>query len=275
MRSWASPFAILASILGATWASHAGTGLPERDIYLIGEQHGVRAHHQYQADLISQIEPGAIVFEMLSPEQAEGAATVDHSDRETLEASLEWAESGWPSFELYHPIFVEGQGAAIYGAALPRDVARAAISTGAAEQFTGDPVLYGLDDPLAKEEQVAREAAQGASHCDALPRSLLPGFVEAQRLRDASFTQTTIQALHETGGPVVVITGNGHVREDWGMPVYLRRAAPDVSILSIGQAVDPDDATNKHGQFGLVVVSAETPAEIEARGDPCEAFKTN
>jgi hypothetical protein len=34
---------------------------------------------------------------------------------------------------------------------------------------------------------------------------------------------------------VVIITGNGHARTDWGVPALLAVAAPDVTVFALGQ----------------------------------------
>jgi uncharacterized iron-regulated protein len=93
---------------------------------------------------------------------------------------------------------------------------------------------------------------------------MLPGMVEAQRLRDAVFARTTLEALADTGGPVVVITGTGHARKDWGMPVALRYAAPEAKVVSLGQLEAPPEDP---APFDLWRVSEPPP-----RGDPCAEF---
>jgi hypothetical protein len=87
--------------------------------------------------------------------------------------------------------------------------------------FPGDAARFGLTEALDPDEQAAREAEQQEAHCNALPEEILPGFVEAQRLRDAALAEAALAALADTGGPVVVVTGNGHARADWGVPALL------------------------------------------------------
>lgn len=89
--------------------------------------------------------------------------------------------------------------------------------------------------------------------------------VAAQRLRDAAFARTALQALKETGGPVVVITGSGHADKFRGMPVALSAAAPNVSVLSVGQV--EGDGNVPPGTFDLWLRTQATE-----RGDPCAAF---
>ena len=166
---------------------------------------------------------------------------------------------------MYYPIFAAAQDAVIYGAALPRQTVRDAFSDGAASQFQGDTVRFDLDAALPPDEQAAREDMQFQAHCHAMPREMMGGMVEAQRLRDAELARVTILALEETGGPVVVILGNGHARTDWGVPVYLRAAMPDLNFISIGQVEGEPSADPP---YDIVLAGPE----IE-RGDPCAALK--
>lgn len=238
----------------------------QADIVIIGEIHDNPDHHAAQADILSTIAPTAVVFEMLNPDQA---ATVNRSDvtGAALGEALNWEDSGWPPFDLYAPIFAALDGAIAYGAALPREQVMGVMETGPASAFAGDAALFGLNQPLESAEQSTREAGQMSSHCDALPQEMLPGMVDAQRLRDAAFSLTTLTALSETDGPVVVITGNGHARKDWGMPRYLTRAAPDATVVSVGQ-IEAEVAPSDPPPFDIWRITA--PID---RPDPCEAFR--
>lgn len=244
-------------------AAEATFALPGADIVILGEVHDNPQHHRTQARLIRDLAPAAVVFEMLSPAQA--AATNSSADRgEGLRESLGWDESGWPDWALYQPVFEAVGSVPVYGMALPRDTVTRAVTEGAAGVFGDGAADYGLSEPLPAAEQQAREAHQQAAHCNMLPASLLPGMVEAQRLRDAAFARTALQALQETGGPVVVITGTGHARTDWGMPVALQRAAPAVSVVSLGQLEAEPEAPSPYDAWRV--------AEPAAREDPCAGF---
>ncbi|SDJ90620.1 ChaN family lipoprotein [Aliiruegeria lutimaris] len=234
-------------------------------IVLLGEVHDNPAQHANQAAAVATIAPSALVFEMLTAEQAETANNTDRSDRAVLEEALDWKHSSWPDFELYHPIFLAAPDARIYGAAVAREELMAAMTEGVAEVFGEAAEQYGLA-PLPEEIQATREAFQLEAHCNALPGEMLAGMVDAQRLRDARFSQTTLAALRETGGPVVVITGNGHARRDWGMPVYLAAAAPDVVVRTLGQfELSAPEGAVPH-DFWLLTEEAE-------REDPCAVFE--
>jgi uncharacterized iron-regulated protein len=248
------------------WSAIVCAGpLAAQDVLVLGETHDNPAHHVTQAEMVQSFEPEAVVFEMLTSAQASRVTPSVRGEMQALADAVNWSESGWPSFDMYYPIFEAAPGAQIYGAQVPRDVARAAFEKGVAESFSGDAVRFGLSKPLADAEQEKREAMQMASHCDALPQHLVPKMVAIQRLRDAELARVTIQAVQDTGGPVAVITGNGHARRDWGMPVYLNRAAPDLTLRVIGQA---EDGNELRGVFDEVF--SAPPVE---RPDPCASFQ--
>jgi uncharacterized iron-regulated protein len=104
-----------------------------------------------------------------------------------------------------------------------------------------------------------------AAHCDALPEDMLPGMVAVQRLRDAVLARAVIRALEETGGPVAVITGNGHARRDWGVPAVLSEVAPDLDVWVLGQTEE-----DRPLEGGFDTVKSAPAAE---RPDPCAAFQ--
>ncbi|OZB20520.1 MAG: hypothetical protein B7X55_00070 [Rhodobacterales bacterium 34-62-10] len=234
-------------------------------VVIVGEVHDNPAHHSVQAEIVSHGQPGALIFEMLTEAQASKVTPDNRANQAGLAQDLGWADSGWPDFAMYHPIFTAAPDAAIYGAAVPRDAARAAMQVGIAESFGDDAADYGLTTPLPAEDQAAQEDLQQQAHCNAMPPEMLPMMVDLQRLRDAVLARATLRALDETGGPVVVITGNGHAREDGGVPAYLARLRPDLDILTIGQQ---EDGAGTPGRFDVMLSSPAVD-----RPDPCAVFR--
>ncbi len=227
-----------------------------QNVFVLGETHDNPLHHAEQARLIAEISPTALVFEMLSSEQAE---LVNNSERNAaLGEVIGWEDAGWPDFAMYLPIFT-ATNAPVYGARVPRADLMAAIGTDAASVFGEDAEQFGLLQPAP--EDMRQEQAD--AHCGALPDEMLDGMVEAQRLRDASFARTTLQALDETGGPVVLISGSGHARIDRGVPAYIAAARPDVEVYSIGIVELETDLP-----FDEVIIT-----EAAEREDPCNAFR--
>lgn len=237
--------------------------LPPADVVVLGEVHDNPTHHQNQARAVAALQPRALVFEMLTPDQASRARPEIMADAKALEAALGWDGTGWPDFAMYAPIFAAAPAARVHGAAVPRESLMGADPETLARRLLGDPARYGLDQPLPQAEQRAAEAEQKAAHCNALPDEILPRMVAIQRLRDAALAHAAANALAETGGPVVVITGSGHARTDRGMPVNLRAALPDIRILSVGQI------EGEAGDEPFDLWIATPPID---RPDPCAGF---
>jgi uncharacterized iron-regulated protein len=233
------------------------------DVHVLGEVHDNPTHHVEQARLTALIAPKVVVWEMLTPEQAAAIDGVDRGDRAAMEAALAWADSGWPDFAMYHPIFVAAGDAVHVGAALPRAKVRRAVEEGAATVLGAKADGWSMG-PLPEAEQTAREEEQQVAHCNALPVAMLGGMVEAQRMRDWALASAAVTAVEAGQGPVVVITGSGHARKDWGVPALIAAARPGVSVWSLGQvegAFDPDAPFD-------AVVTAPAPE----REDPCLTF---
>lgn len=249
---WACAAEISADMLDA---------VPRADVLILGEVHDNAEHHLNQARAVFSLQPKAVVWEQLSAEAAAGVPE-DLGDPAAVARALRWGESGWPEFAMYYPIFVAARDARHYGAEVPRGFARRAVTEGALAVMPDGP---GLARELPEEEQTAREAEQMAAHCDAMSPDMLPGMVQAQRLRDAYLAQAVLDALAEVGPPIAVITGSGHARKDWGVPAVLAEVAPGVSVLSVGQV---EGAAPDHAPFDLWVAT-----ETIDRTDPCLAFR--
>jgi uncharacterized iron-regulated protein len=230
------------------------------DVVILGELHDNPTHHTHQARAVATLAPKALVFEMLTPEAASKMPDT-LPDAATLGQILGWEAAGWPDFALYYPIFAAAPQARVYGAEVPRTEARRAMKEGPIAVFGPKAAAYGLTDPLPPDDQSAREAEQAKAHCDALPPDLLPAMVDVQRLRDAALARAVVQAMADTGGPVAVITGNGHARRDQGLAVPLAWVAPDLGVLAIAQFEEEPPAAPP---FDLWLISPATP-----RDDPC------
>lgn len=238
------------------WAA----GSLHADVVVLGEYHDNPGHHARQADLIAEISPKAVVFEMLTPEEAEALDTTPR----VVPAMMEGVKTvAWANMADYVGVLVASS--RVKGAALPREQVRQAFSDGAAVVFGEEADLYGLQNAIAPDEFETRKALQFAAHCEAMPMEMMGGMIEAQRLRDASFARTVLKAVDTYGAPVVLITGNGHARTDWGVPSYLARVRPELTVHAVGQG-EPDQSPR--GTFDTV---AESPAP--ERNDPCEAFR--
>lgn len=234
------------------------------DVVILGETHDNRLHHLVQAAAVEHVQPSAVVWEMLTEEGAARITRKAISEPEKLAITLKWAELGWPPLSMYMPVFQAAPDAPVYGGLVPREAAKSAMAGGAATAMGADAARFGLNIPLPDDEQKAREADQLAAHCDALPGELLPQMVAIQRLRDAVLTRAILRAKEDTGGPVAVITGNGHARKDRGVPTFLSRMEPGLRVFVLGQSEDGAIS----GTFDAVI---DSPAA--EREDPCAVFQ--
>ena len=244
----------LAVFASTVWSEWSG------DVMIIGEYHDNPVHHAQQQNAVNEIRPAAVVYEMLTPEEEAALADVPRNPDAMRQATQGFH---WTNIADYADVLARSP--VIIGAALPRTTMRAAFSDGAAAAFGADAAQYGLSASLPSEQQATREALQFDAHCAAMPLEMMAGMVEAQRLRDAHFARTVLGALDRYGAPVILITGNGHARTDWGVPTYLTAVRPGLALESIGQG---EDGVPPPGSFTWTLTDAPAPP----REDPCAAF---
>jgi len=226
-------------------------------VVFLGEIHDNPMHHLIQSDLMVGLNPAAVVFEMLTPEPFETLAELD--------ALIGWEAAGWPEISIYGPVISQSMGRPIYGAGVPRAQVRPIMETSAAEAFGAESVRFGLEAPLPEDQAIARNKLQADAHCGAMPDEMIPLMVEVQRFRDARLAQVALEAFETHGPPVVVITGNGHARKDWGAPFALFQANPAIFIASVGLFETPQEKRPPYDSWMVT--------EAIVRPDPCLAFK--
>ncbi|MEL6980477.1 MAG: ChaN family lipoprotein [Pseudomonadota bacterium] len=278
------------------WLDAVGSARP--DVIYLGERHDSEAHHALQSAVVAGLEArfeaeggvAGLVFEMIA-EAKEPAALrargwpgrAGPGASDAVAEAAEWDKSGWPDFALYAPILEAAPGAYVAGGGYPRQaVMRAATD---ADWLRREPgaARFGLDQPLPTAQQAAREAAQIASHCNAIPPEVAPMMVDAQRARDARLAAAILRAREAAAaegrtGPVVVITGALHARLDYGAPALLTRAAPNLSQLSVAMVEREEPLSGfeiEPARAALFDVWAPTPPPAVERPDPCLAFKAN
>lgn len=239
--------------------------LPAADVVILGETHDNGFHHRGQAAAIRAIMPKAVVFEMLSREQAANVTPELLPDAKALEAALGWNATSWPDFELYYPVFAALKGAKVVGAARPKSQVRQAYKEGAAAVLGPEASRYGLDQTLPQAQLDVRIQEQFEAHCQAMPLGMMGGMVEAQRFRDAAFAAEVLKALANYGAPVVLIAGAGHARTDWAVPALLKQAEPEIRVLSLAFLEAPVEGG---APFDLWISTLAAERE-----DPCLAFK--
>ena len=128
------------------------------DVVIIGEFHDNPTHHETQIAAITAIAPKAVVFEMLTPDEASALADVPRRKRQMEKATEDFH---WGNITDYAGVLAASD--VIVGAALPRDAVRKAFSDGAAEVFGEDAATYGLTDPFQT------RSSRRASNCSSMP----------------------------------------------------------------------------------------------------------
>lgn len=226
----------------------------EAQIVILGERHDNPVHHEMQADIVRVLAPGGLAFEMI-PRAQEDAAN---------KGRTAWENERWSNWDDYRQILEAAPDARIAGGGVDRDMLRSSVKNGAALAWGAEGARYRLLDQLPTHVTEAMIKEQRIAHCDGLPKPMLPGMVEAQQLRDAFFADAALRLVEGGHRPVVLITGNGHARTDRGSPMYLRRAAPLIPVVSVG-IVEADGVTETPYDFVIYT-------EIHDREDPCEAF---
>jgi uncharacterized iron-regulated protein len=129
-------------------------------------------------------------------------------------------------------------------------------------------------DHLPESMQRAQEQAVEAGHCHRMPESMVPSIARAQIARDAMLARS-IEPFASRG--VVLLTGNGHVRSDIGVPHFLP-APIRARLVGIGlfevDAADRQSETQADTDAGpadAYDVAFFTP--VQARPDPCATLQ--
>jgi uncharacterized iron-regulated protein len=251
---------------------------------LLGEIHDNPAHHAIRARLISALVARgmrpAVVMEQfdLDRDDALRAAQASGRDAEGLADAGRLDRKGW-QWPMHKPILEAAlaAGLPVRAANLPRDLLRADVQSLA----EGDTARWSSRFHAARwtEAQAAELRADiAASHCGKVPDSIVPRLVLAQRLRDAAMAQALVDA--ETADGAILIAGDGHVRADLGVPVYLHAPGlPGTAARSIGVGFVEASAEEQHSSDfprrladdnpGFDYLWFTTPA---AREDPCAAM---
>jgi uncharacterized iron-regulated protein len=233
---------------------------------VLGETHDNRDHHQLQAQLLQQFftaQPGAAVaFEMLDEDDALEPGVRSSGE---LAQRVGWADSGWPDFSMYQPVF---------DAALSAHARIVAAHPSAehvrASMHSIDPAeardLH-IDTPLPAAQVQAQHDEIRESHCGHANDAMLTAMQRAQVYKDAFMAR----ALARTNQPTALIAGRGHARNDRGVPYFLAQARAGTA-LSIGLLeVDDrqtDPATYDTAAFDYVIFTPRATDE-----DPCEKFR--
>ncbi|HTR57944.1 MAG TPA: ChaN family lipoprotein [Casimicrobiaceae bacterium] len=253
---------------------------------LLGEVHDNAAHHAIRARLILAIAATgarpALVMEQFDLDRDEAliAAQAAGANAERLADAGRLDRKGW-QWPMHKPIVEAALAqhlpirAGNLSRAQLREEEQSIVDDGA--KAIGYARFHAARWTDAQAEALRADIVE--SHCGMAPESVVPRIVLAQRLRDAAMAQALADAATASGA--ILIAGNGHVRSDLGVPVYLHAPGlPDAGApsLSVGLIeVDDDDARAR--DFPRQVVAAHPGFDYlwftppAAREDPCANFR--
>ena len=273
-RAWISPHFAANPVIGKVFDQHGPTSLTIADVIsratgakfvMLGEIHPNPDHHRLQAEVLNaMIKAGrkpAVVFEMVKRSQQpilDGLMASAPADSSTIAAQLDWANSGWPDFALYEPLFTLAlqNGLTLKAGNIGRDLIRRIggregppLTSAERTEFSPQPAL-----PATAEQALL--AVIKSAHCNMLPDTMLPMMRDIQRARDAVMAAAMLDPAQADGA--VLIAGSGHARLDWGAGQIVEQAAPG-KLLSIAMDEVSDDTSPPDGGMASHHFTIMTP----------------
>lgn len=194
---------------------------------LVGERHGREAHQGREAFLIGALaEAGrypSIAFEMLDHTQTALVAQYRQTEPEYtlgLGIELDWAQSNWPAWSFYHPVFdmAFATKAKIIGADLT-DLEQ--------NEVVADP---SRPSPLNQPSFLYYQTNMTTAHCGLIDEARAQELARLQIARDQHMANSILPLGNSDDG-VFLVAGSSHVRKSSGIPLYL---SPDeTAVISL------------------------------------------
>jgi uncharacterized iron-regulated protein len=291
---WQAPLGRDHALVGRIWDVAGARFIPPATLVerlaasrfvLLGERHDHPDHHRLQAWVLRRlVEAGrrpAVGFEMFAVDDEPAIArylATRPSNAAGLGDAVGWRRRGWPDWQLYQPIadVALQAGLPVVAANLPQTTARAVAERGLAALDAAQVQRLGLQQPLPPDLQAAMAREIREAHCGHASEAAVAAMVTVQQARDAQMAERLAAAAEGDGA--VLIAGAGHVRTDYGVPLHLRRRAPDAAVASLAfLEVRPDrtEATAYAQRWQRTALPFDyvwfTPRLDEL--DPCRKFE--
>lgn len=229
------------------------------DYVLLGELHDNPHHHEARSRLIAAIasKKYAAVVEYLPTGPL---VRLTGSTLQSLEQAG-FSPKAWP-WKLYQPLFeaIRVSGLQLYGSNLDRSISKTIFSSG--------PIPAKMESDYQK-SMLTSDAKRSLEndlidgHCGKLPAQYLEPMFRVQRLTDISMAQ--VMARHS---PAILFAGNGHVRNDYGVPQVLRSLQPSKKRVSIGFIEEDQRDPKAFAELAKLYDFVWITPSIE-RTDPC------
>ena len=278
--------ALLAALMGSVLPSAASlvteaspqalaAAMALRRSVLLGEVHDNGAQHALRTEALRlRLEAGArpaIAFEQFDRERQADIDRVRREQPGNADALIEAAGArnwDWKHYRPFVQLALDFDLPIVAANLSRRDAVKVSTQGWSALFDATEQAALGLDR-LPAEFVADHERAVARGHCDLLPAESLPSMARAQIARDLVLARSLLPYLARG---VVLLTGNGHVRKDMGVPWWLtteqRREVIAIGLLEANSGEDGVAIEDLQRRFDVVLTTA--PAE---RADPCEALR--
>jgi uncharacterized iron-regulated protein len=253
--------------------------LARNGVVMFGEVHDNRALHAERNRIVANVIAAgarpAFAFEQFDRESQSRIDTMSKTGATAAQSLIDAAapsRSSW-DWRFYRPLIdlALANRLPIVAANLSRSEAVKVASIGlqkttAFDVITRQQLALDTEIPLATRSAQMNEIKRG--HCNLLPESMLPNMADAQFARDAVIASALKTQNSTSTHGVILFAGNGHVRRDIGVPFWLDKDAP---LLSIGMLEKSSSTTNEVADaapYDVVITR-----DAEPREDPCIALK--
>ena len=279
-RDWQAPYFQDHVLVGNIWDTHKQAWLTEKQFHrellhydhiLLGETHNNPDHHILQAEIINLLvisgTKPTVVMEMLELKGWQDQPQVWHKQQELKElASM--LNDGWP-WDLYAPILnsVVQHRLKLYAGN---------VSSDELHRWSNEQVSYNINDVIneysyTEDNFTTLKKEIIDSHCGHANEGFVKFMSRAQMQRD----RVMATALLDKEYPVVFIAGQGHIRNDYAVPMQLQKKFKLNSFISVAfisvQEGQDDPQTYLPGMHDLYDVVYFTPNHTNE--DPCEKFR--
>ncbi|MEE2787751.1 MAG: ChaN family lipoprotein [Myxococcota bacterium] len=244
--TWTTSLFLDHPLVGQIWSSRERRMIGEQQlaqrlrsapIILIGERHDHPDHHVIQGRILQALPAGVLVgFEMLNLRDT--AVVAKANSPESVRTLTNWDQSGWPSFNIYAPVFKALFEGGHQPAAVHPD--RAHVRQSMMGPNSQAHSIGAYEGVLSPRGVAALRKDIDLSHCGYAPAGLVNAMMLAQEFKD----RVMIKHLMAPPGPKqrVLIAGNGHVRRDYGVPNHTDRSVISIGIMEVKPAqISPKD----------------------------------
>lgn len=257
--------------------------LAKNDYILLGETHDNIIHHKNEAWIIQRLAElntnAGVAFEMIDDKQGEQMRQAKISSSPQLISLLEKDKTGWDYRLNYRAVFDSAftAGFPIFSANISRNRLMTILSNGK-EQLPTSMKQQLADNPLTEQQRADLAKEIRNSHCGMSTPSMTEAMILGQSLRDATMSNSLYANKQKGLNTMVLIAGSGHVRNDRGIPHYLRNSDKKAKILTIAWievykgADEVKDYAKSWGDAGLPFDYVWFTPQAD-RPDPCEEMR--